>query len=463
MFLNLERHVGYRDSGILWLPTIPAHWGSERLKTIVTEIRVKGFPDEPLLAATQSRGVILKKDYEARTVEAQKSLETLKLVEVDDFVISLRSFQGGIERAYARGIISPAYTVLQAVKPEDRDYLALLFKSIEFIDALKLTITGIREGQNIDYARLAPYLMPVPPEYEQAAIVKYLGHAHARIDRAIDAKRRLIVLLEEQRQTIMHRAVTRGLDPTVPFKSTGIAWFGEIPAHWEVRRAKYLFKEFDNRSGTGLERLLSLRALAGLVFHDEVSDKVIGPEVLTKYKKVGPGHLVMNRMRAASGLFAIASTDGLVSPDYATMEVAEVVDARFYLRLFKTRAAMTQFRQQSTGLGTGESGFMRLYSEAFGRIPMPIPPLEEQMEISDELARLEQEGNETTNRVSREIELLREFRTRLTSDVVTGQVDVREIVETLSDLSGEVLAASEDELPESDSNLSELEFAGTDE
>lgn len=367
-------------------------------------------------------------------------------------------------RASLKGAVSPDYAVFAVQGGNHPDYIATLLRAPVLVHEFAARSKGIGSGFNrLYFDQLGAVVVSIPPTDEQGAIVKYLGHAHARIDRAIDAKRRLIALLEEKKQATIHQAVARGLDPTVPLRDSGVAWLGQIPAHWEVRRAKYIFKEFDNRSGTGLERLLSLRAAAGLVFHDEVSDRHIGPEVLTKYKKVRPGHLVMNRMRAASGLFAIASTHGLVSPDYSTMEVSKIVDARFYLRLLKSRAAMTEFRRQSTGLGTGESGFMRLYSEAFGRIPMPIPPLEEQNKISDELARLEQEANEVTIRVSREIELLREFRTRLTSDVVTGQLDVRAIAETLPELADQIIAAaSEDHLVNDDWNESDIEYAGTD-
>src|SRR5690606_33819659 len=109
MFTRLQPYHSYRASDTPWLPELPSHWASPRLKTVLAEKVVRGFPEEPLLAATQSRGVIRKSDYESRTVTAQKDLDLLKLVEVGDFVISLRSFQGGIERAHARGIISPAY------------------------------------------------------------------------------------------------------------------------------------------------------------------------------------------------------------------------------------------------------------------------------------------------------------------------------------------------------------------
>src|SRR5690606_29258925 len=111
----------------------------------------KGFPSEPLLAATQNKGVVRKDDYGARTVTATKDLHLLKLVETGDFVISLRSFQGGIELAHCRGIISPAYTILEPRPGTQRAYFKSFFKSSSFIDGLTLFVTGIREGQNIDY------------------------------------------------------------------------------------------------------------------------------------------------------------------------------------------------------------------------------------------------------------------------------------------------------------------------
>ena len=315
--------------------------------------------------------------------------------------------------------------------------------------------------QNFSAARVKRLRVLVPPADEQAAIVKYLGHAHARVDGAIAAKRKLIALLDEQKLAIVHHAVTRGLDPSAPLKDSGIPWLGQIPATWGVRRAKYLFKEFDIRSGTGEERLLSLRALAGLVFHDEVSTRLIGPEVLSKYKKVSRGQLVMNRMRAASGLFAVATAEGLVSPDYSTMEVSDAIEASYFLRLFKTRAAMSEFRRRSTGLGTGESGFMRLYSDEFGRMPLPLPPLADQRAIAQYVGELERDGNAIAIRTFKEIELLREFRTRLTSDVVTGQVDVREIAATLPELTDDSHGAGDD-LSDEDDELDVLDLEGAD-
>ena len=177
-----------------------------------------------MLASTQTKGVVRKEQYENRTVLALKDLHLLKLVRVGDFVISLRSFQGGIEYAREQGIISPAYTIVYQANSEVHAYLVWLFKSGPYIENLTLHVTGIRQGQNIDYSELSRSYFPLPPLPEQAAIVRYLGHADHRIRRYLTAKEKLIALLEEERQAIISQAVTRGLDPNVRLKPSGVDW-----------------------------------------------------------------------------------------------------------------------------------------------------------------------------------------------------------------------------------------------
>lgn len=203
----------YKPSGFTWLGDIPEGWELRKMKFTFSERNVKGCPGEPLLAATQNHGVILKSDYENRTVVATKSLKSLKLVEVGDFVISLRSFQGGIELAHQRGIISPAYTILKPTHISE-DYFKYFAKSPTFIALLKSKVTGIREGQNIDYAKLRDELLPIPPLQEQRAIGNYLDSATAKIDQAIASEERAIDLLQERKQIIIEHAITGGAQRT---------------------------------------------------------------------------------------------------------------------------------------------------------------------------------------------------------------------------------------------------------
>ena len=243
----LPAYPAYKETGIPWLGRIPAHWTLKRFKVLFRERVEKGLPHEPLLAATQNKGVVLKERYENRTMLPMKDLHLLKLVMKGDFVISLRSFQGGIEFAHDQGIISPAYTVLHLLNRDSHGYLAYLFKSRPFIDNLSLYVTGIRQGQNIDYTKLSRSRLPLPPPEEQRLIARYLDWADARIARLIAARERQAALLEEYKQALIHQAVTGRIDvrtgkPYAEYKDSGVAWLGKVPKHWEVRRLKQVSK-----------------------------------------------------------------------------------------------------------------------------------------------------------------------------------------------------------------------------
>lgn len=239
----MEKYNEYKDSGVQWLGKIPSHWGLRKMKYTFSERSQKGFPNEPLLAATQSHGVILKSQYETRTVEATKSLETLKLVEIGDFVISLRSFQGGLEYAHERGIISPAYTILTPTHIS-AEYFRYLSKSNIFISLLKSTVTGIREGQNIDYNKLKDNLLPIPPIEEQVSIGLHLDKVISELDKAIAMQQKMIDLLNERKQIIIQDAVTKGLDGNAVMKDSGIDSIGRIPRGWTIKKLKYVMHSY---------------------------------------------------------------------------------------------------------------------------------------------------------------------------------------------------------------------------
>ena len=172
-----------------------------------------------------------------------------------------------------------------------------------------------------------------------------------------------------------------GLRPYPELSATGIEWLPAVPAHWETRRVKTVLQEVDRRTSTGEEKLLSLRMIAGLVGHNEVGGRLIPPDALVGFKKIETGQIVMNRMRAASGLFGVADEPGLVSPDYAVFSELVDADRQYLLRLFKTPAMSAIFRSESKGLGTGQSGFLRLYTDRFGAIRIPLPSADEQQLI----------------------------------------------------------------------------------
>ena len=187
---------------------IPSHWREKRIKDIFTEKSIKGYPNEPMLCATQSKGVIPQSLYENRVVTAVSGLENMKLVDVGNFVISLRSFQGGIEYAYYRGIISAAYTILELDTNNSRDYFRHFFKSLSLIKLMKKCVTGIRDGQNINYTTLKYEHIPVPPIDEQNEIAAYLDEKCAKIDTILEKINTEVERLKELKRSLINEVVT---------------------------------------------------------------------------------------------------------------------------------------------------------------------------------------------------------------------------------------------------------------
>lgn len=214
-----------------------------------------------------------------------------------------------------------------------------------------------------------------------------------------------------------------GLKPYSDYKDSGLSWARELPRHWHLRRLKTVFREVDQRSKTGRETLLSLRAKSGLVDHHGLGGRVIPPESLINYKRVKPGQIVMNRMRASAGLFAIPPQEGLVSPDYSVLSPQAECSLRYFVELFKTPQMGAIFRAESHGLGTGESGFLRLYFNSFGPITAPFPPKEEQEAIVRFLAHANQKIDGFIRAKRKLIGLLNEQKQAIIHQAVTRGID----------------------------------------
>lgn len=209
---GLNSDVKMKDSQNSLFGSIPVHWEERKIKYCFTERSEKNHPDEPILCATQSQGVIPQSLYQNRVVVVNKGFEGLKFVKVGDFVISLRSFEGGIEYAYYQGIISAAYTILTPNNVECADYFKLLFKSIPFIQVLQTCVTGIREGQNINYQMLGRKYIPVPPPEEQKAIVAYIEDKCSKVNSLIGELEAEIEYLKEYKQKLIADCVTGQID-----------------------------------------------------------------------------------------------------------------------------------------------------------------------------------------------------------------------------------------------------------
>ena len=415
----------YKDSGVEWIGVIPDHWEVRRSKFLFSQSKELARSNDIQLSATQSHGVIPQADYQdmvgRRVTQIQTNLEKRKHVEIDDFVISMRSFQGGIERAKAAGCIRSSYIILKPGPKIHPAFYAYVLKAPRYIQALQITGHFIRDGQDLNFENFSAVDLFVIPVLEQRAIAAFLDEKCARIDEAVRIKEQQIALLRERRQILIQHAVTRGLEPDVPMKDSGIDWIGRIPAHWAVQRNKHMFVEINERSAKGTEQHLSMSQKLGLVPANLVEKSLVS-ESYEGAKLVRIGDLVLNRLKAHLAVFSIAPMEGLVSPDYSVFRpFVDGASSQYYEALFKTSKYLGELRLRVRGI---VEGFYRLYTDSFMDIPLLIPPRVEQDEIVAHLDQLASRFEAAISIKQDQISALKEYKTSLINAAITGKIKV---------------------------------------
>ena len=455
MIDELKPYPEYKDTGLPWLGQVPGHWQSAPGFAAFREKQVKniGLKEKRVLSLSYGRIVVKPEGLRGLMPD---SFETYQIVEPGDIIIRSTDLQNDktslrIGMVRDHGIITSAYICMKITDAALPEFGYQLLNTYDLCKVLYGMGSGLR--QNLvwtDFKRMPVFL---PALEEQAAIVRFLDHATHRMDKAIRAKSKTIALLNEQKQAIIHRAVTRGLDPDVPLKDSGIPWLGQIPAHWEVRRAKYLFCEIDERSINGDEELLSVSHITGVTPRSEKNITMFKAESYAGHKVCRPGDLVINTMWAWMAALGVSKHTGIISPAYAVYRPREPrrLTDEYVDFLLRTKPYISNYICRSTGVRASR---LRLYPEEFFRISIIIPPIVEQESIIIWLRTETREIVTATQRIEREIELLREYRTRLIADVVTGKLDVREAAARLPEI--ESAPADETELAEPEESGEEL-------
>jgi type I restriction enzyme S subunit len=447
MITDLKPYPAMKDSGVPWLRKVPEHWEVRRLKYLLRErngCSVDG--SEQLLRVSQYTGVT-KRTYVDGNDEPDTRAESLvgyKRVEPEDLVVNIMlAWNGSMGVSQFQGIASPAYCVYR-FKPDAHPwYFHHLLRSPLYKGRIKTASTGVVESRlrlyTDDLYRLEALL---PPPAEQAAIVRFLDHADRRIRRYIRAKQKLIKLLEEQKQAIIHRAVTRGLDPNVRLKPSGVEWLGDVPEHWGVRKLGQIAISF--RTGPfgsilhqsdyvegGTPVINPTHMARGRIVEDThcsvsppVTDRLINYRlelhdlIFSRRGELGRCALVRDRevgWLCGTGSIRVRVHYTDIEPEYL-IKLMQVRWVGEYLSLFSIGATMDSL---NTGILKG--------------VPLLVPPINEQRAI---LACIAEEGPSIDRAVADthcEIELLREYRTRLIADVVTGKLDVRGAAAKLPD------------------------------
>lgn len=424
---KLKQYPEYYDSEVEWLRNVPSHWEVVKSKRIFVEASIKGFPNEELLAATQTKGVIPKSLYGNTTVTATKNFETLKLVEKGDFVISLRSFQGGIEYAHYRGIISPAYTILKPQEEVVHKYYRHLLKSKRYISGLTLLVTGIREGQNIDTSKFKDSYLPLPPKQEQTTIANFLDYKTEKINRFITKKKQLIELLNEQKAAIINQAVTKGINPNVPMKDSGIEWLGEIPEHWRVWKFKFFTKIL---SGFSPEQVVFTDSNGINYFKVEQLNEVDKNYRLNNsfwiverdsVNKIHTSNILLIPKRGGAigtNKIAISTTECVFDTNVMGLKFnKDIVDIDFVALWIKNRN-LIEIADITT--------IPQINNKHINPLKIAIPNIAEQQNIVNHIRTETTVIDKTISTIEKEISLVEEYKTALIAEAVTGKIDVRD-------------------------------------
>jgi type I restriction enzyme S subunit len=469
VIVDVKPYPAYKDSGVPWLGNVPEHWQVVPLCAIACEKSITGQQHRSLLSVYLNKGVVKFSDVEEkRTNVTSEDLSKYQAVDPGDFVLNnQQAWRGSVGVSALSGIVSPAYLVLSLAPRIDRVFADLLFRQRAMVDQYLVCSKGVGSIQrNLYWPYLKRVTTLLPSLDEQTAIARFLDHADRRIKRYIRAKQKLIKLLEEQKQAIIHRAVTRGLNPNLRLKPSGVEWLGDVPEHWEVcPLSRLLIQRKEKNHPVKTTNILSLSLKAGVIpYAEKEAGGNKAKEDLSAYMLAYPGDIVVNSMNVVVGSVGLSKYFGAVSPVYYMLRPRGPCDAvKYFSAVFRDIG----FQRSLFGLG---NGIMYIESKSSGklntirlRIPMtrlkrvflPRPPSGEQAAIVEHLDEITADVAAALSRTSREIDLLHEYRTRLIADVVTGKLDVREAASKLPDETNEADTFDDADMPVEDEDNAE--------
>ena len=408
-----------------WLGEIPSHWDVLAIKHILKlkkNIVGKQSSQFDLLSLTL-KGVV-KRDMENPEGKFPASFDAYQIVEPNDFIFcnfDNEETPRAVGLSPYKGMITGAYDVLfrKNLKLTDK-FLIYYFLYIDDAKRFKPLYKGLRK--TVPFDSFMAYKIPIPSLKEQEAIVSYLDSVTAKIDEAIAQQQKMIDLLNERKQIIINKAVTKGLDPNVKMKPSGIDWIGEIPEHWDVKRGKFLFRIVNDLSTTGDEELLSVSDKTGVTPRSMKNVNMFMSESLVGYKKCRVGDVCSNIMWMWHGAVGVSKYEGVISPSYGVYrQIKKNYLDSFLDMLLRIPKLVNYYSVLSTGLTESR---LRLYPSDFLNIYFFVPPIDEQKDIELYLKKICIPIDSAIENAEKQISLLQERKQIIINDVVTGKVKV---------------------------------------
>jgi type I restriction enzyme S subunit len=425
-----KRYPKYKDSGVEWLGEVPEGWILKKAKWLFKEIVDRNHPSEPLLSVTQQKSLVTREESDINVWNPTDDVSGYKLVKKGDFVISLRSFQGGIEHSSVQGIVSPAYTVFRQKNLICNNYFRYLFKSEPFVSVLNISTTGIRQGKNIGYEDFSLIVCPTLLQKDCESLAAFLDIETARIDALIIKKEQQIELLKETQGILIDHVVTKGLDPNAKMKDSGIEWIGEVPDNWEIKKLKQLsyrisgrlvFKPAQYFTDSGIPFLFGNNITENGFLLEDVKYLPVEINERFKHHALKTDDLVMVRV-GAPGLTAVIpkELEGLNCASMIIIRKSSVFNSDWLSFVLNSQIGKAQVDSVTYGAAQEQINVSDVIN-----FLIPTPSLEEQKQIQNHLKEHSANFQKTIAKISHSIAFLKEYRTTLISAAVTGKIDVR--------------------------------------
>ena len=441
-----HQYPAYKPSGVPWLGDLPEHWDVIPTRALLNLKKqlVGDRADKYTLLSLTKQGIIAR-DMENPAGKFPASFETYQVVEPGDLVFCLFDIDETprtIGLSSMTGMITGAYTKFVCPNEQNRRFIYQLYLSLDNGKLLKPLYSGLRKV--ITKSTFLSATIPLPPLPEQRAIVRYLDYVNRRIRRYVTAKRKLIALLEEEKQAVVSRAVTRGLDPNVPLKPSGVEWLGDVPAHWDRCRLRNVvsvvttgsrgWSSFASDTGPLFIRVANLnRGSLQLRFDDTVRLNL-------------PETSEVTRTRIHAGDLLVSVTAYIGSVGLAPEELEEAYVSQHVARCQPLPGSSSRWLGYVLLSTVGQThGQISLYGGTKDGLSLDdvknyqilLPPLDEQIAIVEHVDKATAAVDAAIARARRQIELIQEYRTSLIANVVTGKLDVREVAAHLPDEDGE--------------------------
>lgn len=416
-----------KDSGIEWIGEIPINWQAVNPRWLFAQRKDRAKKGMEQYTASQKYGVISQKDYMNRIggsiVTVQKDFDILKMVCKGDFVIHMRSFQGGLEYSEHTGSISSAYVMLIPQKNAGEcRYFKWLFKSASYINALQSTSNLIRDGQAMRYSNFIQIIIPYPPLVEQQQIADYLDTKCSEIDATAEDIQKEIALLEEYKKSLVYNVISNGINHSIYSTENDEVW-GNLPQGWKLVDIKYLFEIVKRIAGKEGYDVLSVTQ-KGLKIKDITSGDGQLADNYCGYQFVYPTDYVMNHMDLLTGWVDCSELFGVTSPDYRVFRLIDRSAHNLVYYKYVMQCCYMNKIFYSLGQGVSNLGRWRLQTSSFNNFQVPVPPKDEQDEIADYLDTKCSEIDTLIADKKRQLDILADYKKSLIYEYVTGKKEV---------------------------------------